>query len=400
VGFFNPLLIFSIAIISGISVGRGTCASQRIGGKDKTSADRIAIHMFIIVLFASLLFIIPLFLFARPLFLFMGAEQTIELTLSYSRIMFLNFFFQFFAEGAATLLRSEGDSKRPMKMYLTGIVLNTVLDPLFIYTLGLGVAGAAWASLVSMIIVTVIWVYWLLVKRTTYISIRFSGFRSDRKSIREILWLGIPITLAQLFWAFMIFANTKIVAHIGGPDGVAVYQGGLRFWYLTLLLLQGIGMALTTVIGAARGARNREKVKEAYWFALKLTLIIEGALMGLTSIGAPVISMMFTWSEDAGRLADDFNLFFRVIVTINLAAVISILTESLLVGVGQGSRKLQLSISRSILFVVPLTLLLGIALDFGLIGVWTGISIGNWLAAFVAVILAWKLFKEMKPLPA
>ena len=213
--------------------------------------------------------------------------------------------------------------------------------------------------------------------------------------MREILNLGFPVFSAQLFSTLMIFANTKIVSHISGPDGVAVYQGGLRFWNLTLLPLFGMASALTTVIGAAWGARNREKVKTAFVFALKAALWTEGILMGLTWLAAPAIAGIYTWSEDAGRLSKDFILFFRIIASINLAAVVIFTAESLFVGIGQGSKKLLLTFLRSVFFVVPLTLVLGIFMGFGLPGVWAGISAGNWMAAVVAMMLSAKLLKGM-----
>lgn len=395
VGFFSPLVFLSPAIAYGITVGGGTCISQRLGAKDKSGADKIVSHMFVLIIFASLLFIVPLLLFSRPLFIYMGAQQTIELTLSYSRIMILNFFLQFMQEGAATLLRSEGNSKDAMKIMLISIGLNTILDPIFIYVLGFGVPGAAYASLISMLLVTIIWVYWFLVKRITYVSIGVSEFRLEKNIFRDILHLGLPVFWSHLFSAFMIFVNTKIVSHIDGPDGVAVYQGGLRFWNLTMLPLFGIASALTTVIGAAWGAKNTKKIKEAFQFALKVTLVIEGILMTLTYIAAPLITRVYTWSKEAGRLSDDFILFFRIIVTINLAAVFIFISESLFVGVGQGSKKLLLTCLRSVFFVVPLTLLLGILCDYGLPGVWTGISAGNWFAAIVAIMLSSGMLKRI-----
>ncbi|MCP4757463.1 MAG: MATE family efflux transporter [Proteobacteria bacterium] len=396
VGFFNPLFIFTMAIASGIAVGGGTCISQRIGAKDKNGADQIAKHMFLIILLVSLLFISSLLLVAEPLFLFMGAEKTIASTLSYGRIMILNFFFLFLIEGAATVFRSEGNSKRASTIYLLGIVLNLLLDPIFIYTLGMGVAGAAWASLASMGVVTLICGYFLLAKGTNYLSIRTGGFKFDKTRLEQILKLGVPVSLAQFVASLMVFVNTMIVARIAGPDGVAVYSGGLRVWFLTLLPLTGIGSAFIIVVGAAWGAESEGKLRVALAYTLKLTFVVEGALMVLTFLAAPLLTRMITWSKEAGRLADDFNTFFRVIVTVNLAAVITFIAEALFVGVGEGTKKLYLSALRSILFVIPLTATLGILLDYGLIGVWTGIAIGNWAAAMVAIVLTKRLLKRIK----
>ena len=189
VGFFSPLVFLALAVASGITVGGGTCISQKLGAEDKPGADSIAAHMFVLIAAASLLLILPLLAFSRPLFLFMGAGQAIELTLSYSRIMMVNFFFQFMLEGAATLLRSEGNSKDAMKILLAGICLNTVLDPVFIYFLKLGVAGAAWASLVSLFLVTFIWIYWFFIRQATYVRPKLSDFRVCRRCKENALSL-------------------------------------------------------------------------------------------------------------------------------------------------------------------------------------------------------------------
>ena len=93
------------------------------------------------------------------------------------------------------MLRSEGNSKDAMKIYLISIGLNTILDPIFIYILGLGVSGAAYASLISMFIVTIVWAYWFFIKRITYVSIQVSQFRLEKNTFNDISHLGFPVFL-------------------------------------------------------------------------------------------------------------------------------------------------------------------------------------------------------------
>jgi len=85
VGFFGLLVFLALAITSGITVGGGTCISQRIGAKDKEGADKIVSHMFALIIFASLLFIVPLLIFSKPLFLYMGAQKSKKLFLTFLR---------------------------------------------------------------------------------------------------------------------------------------------------------------------------------------------------------------------------------------------------------------------------------------------------------------------------
>ncbi|MCP4750171.1 MAG: hypothetical protein GY866_04725, partial [Proteobacteria bacterium] len=92
VGFFSPLFLLISALGTGIGVGGGTCIAQRIGGNDKVGADKFAAHMFAIAFIVSLLIVVPFFFLVEPFFLFMGAGETIDLTVAYARILFLAFF--------------------------------------------------------------------------------------------------------------------------------------------------------------------------------------------------------------------------------------------------------------------------------------------------------------------
>jgi len=396
VGFCGALFTLVGAVIMGIAVGGGTCIAQRIGASDKEGADKFASHMFAISFIAGLIIALPLYLLAEPLFLFMGAVETIDLTVAYARIIFLAFFLMLFNGSAMAVLRSEGDTKRAMYIALVGTITNAILDPIFIYALGMGVEGAAWATVAGALVNTSILCYWLFFRKITYVSIRFSGFRFEKERLRSIFGLGVPVALSQVIGSVEVFVNTMIVAHVGGTDGVAVYSTGFRFTMLAILPLMGIAAALVTVVGAAYGARNKGKLIVAYEFALRVGVILEGSLVVLIFFAAPLITMMFTWSEETSRLTADFITFFRISILINLVAAFQMATGSVFIGTGNGVRRLILTMLRILVFTIPCTLSLGIWLNFGLEGVWSGIVIGNWITAIVAYIWIGRFLADLK----
>jgi putative MATE family efflux protein len=150
IGFVFPFFMSMIALSTGLGLGGGSAISRKLGAKDKKAADNVAAHSMVLMLVLTLMVSVPLFIFAKPIFLAAGAGKTIGLSMDYGRIVFAGGILIFFINVASAMLRSEGDAKRAMYAMVLGAVLNIVLDPLFIYTFGLGIKGAAWATVLSL----------------------------------------------------------------------------------------------------------------------------------------------------------------------------------------------------------------------------------------------------------
>ncbi|KKM21922.1 hypothetical protein LCGC14_1630530, partial [marine sediment metagenome] len=192
VGFFFPFFFMTMAVATGIGLGGGSAISRRIGARDKKGAGNVAVHTVVIMLLAAILFTIPLFIFAERIFILLGAGRTIAMTVSYARVMFVGTLIIFFVNIANAILRSEGSVKRAMVAMVLGAVINIVLDPIFIYTFGLGVAGAAWATILSLFITSLLLFNWLFLKKDSYVSFSFRKFRFNREIVRDIIRVGLP----------------------------------------------------------------------------------------------------------------------------------------------------------------------------------------------------------------
>jgi Na+-driven multidrug efflux pump len=187
----------------------------------------------------------------------------------------------------------------------------------------------------------------------------------------------------------MIILN-KIVIKVGGTDGIAVFTIGWRIVMLGVIPLTGIATGVVSVTGAAYGADNREKLKTAFFYAIKLGLIIEFAIGILVAIFARPISHIFTYSEGSAGIFDNLVTFLRIISLLYPTVPMGMLTSAMFRGIGHGGKSLIVTLIRTIILQIPVAYLLGIVLKMGLTGIWLGIIAGNMLA--LVVTFSWGIF--------
>jgi len=281
-----------MGLANGVGIGGSSAISRRIGAKDKQGADNIAMHSIILVLLVTISYTVPLFLLARPLFVLMGAGQTIELTLAYSQVIFIGSFFLFFSNVANAILRGEGDAKRAMYAMALGGILNIILDPIFIYTLNMGIAGAAWATILSLSISSIILCYWLLFKKNTYVDFKFKDFKFKKDILKEIFSVGLPAAVQHMSMSLSMIILNLLIVSVSNTDGVAVYTTGWRIVMISVLPLMGIATAIVSVSGAAYGEKAYDKVSIVHLYAVKIGLIIEIIPVSYTHLTLPTSDLV------------------------------------------------------------------------------------------------------------
>jgi putative MATE family efflux protein len=388
VGFFFPFFFMTMAIATGIGLGGGSAISRRIGAGDKRGADDVAVHTVVIMFLAAVLLTVPLFIFAEKIFTLLGAGRTLAMAVSYARIMFAGTLIIFFVNIANAILRSEGSVKRAMFAMVLGAVINIVLDPIFIYTFGLGVAGAAWATILSLFITSLLLFNWLFLKKDSYVSFSFGKFRFNREIVRDILRVGLPASAQQLSMSFTMLMINLILVRVGGTDGVAIYVTGWRVATVAILPLLGIATAVVSVSGAAFGEGAFKKINIAFMHALKTGIIIEVVVGIAVFFLAPQITAVFTRAQGASRIASDLIVFLRIMCFFYPATAFGMFSSSMFQGVGKGINALIATIVRTVLLTLLFTALFTFILDMGLMGVWFGIVMGNTIGAALAFLWA------------
>lgn len=388
VGFVTPLFMILMGGASGLGAGVASVISRRIGAKDKAGADNTASHAIILTLVLSAVLTLPLILLTEPIVILFGAGETTALATQYGQVIFLGMFLIFFTNIGYAILRAEGDTKRAMYAMAASSILNMILDPLLIYTAGMGIAGAAWGMVISLALVSCVMLYWLVFRKDTYVTISLRSFAWHGRTIRDILGVGLPASVEFFLMSIIaIFINGLLVI-TAGTDAVAVYTAGWRVIFFAIIPLVGISTSLISVAGAAYGARMFEKIRVAHRFSVLFGIALALVTSALTFIFAHQIALIFSYSADSAHLAPEIAAFLATMCLFYPFVPPGIMSGSIFQATGKGLTSLMITLLRNLAFIAVFTYLFGIVLGFGEHGVWWGIVAGDICGGTVAFLWA------------
>ncbi|WP_067052473.1 MATE family efflux transporter [Methanofollis ethanolicus] len=388
VGFITPIFMIFIGLGSGLGAGVTSAVSRRIGAGDRAGADNAAMHGIAVILVLSAVITPLLFLFTEPLVLALGAGETARYAIEYGRIIFAGTVFILFADILYALFTAEGNTKRSMYAAAASAVLNIVLDPILIYGAGMGIAGAAWATLISIAAVCVLLLYWFLVRRDTYIAVDWGRFSPDRRTAMDIFTVGIPASLEFVMMSVAAIVINGLLVQVSGTDAVAVYTGGWRIVFFVLIPFIAMSIAVVSVSGAAYGARKYDKLKVAHSFAVQSGTLIGLGLSLATWFLAPFIAWIFTYSAGSMHLAGGITAFLMTMCFFYPFIAPGMMSAGVFEGTGRGIFALAVEFLRNLVFIALFAWVLAVHVGLGETGVWWGIVVGNILGSTAGYLWA------------
>ncbi len=388
VGFVSPIFMVVIGLSNGLGAGVSSSISRRIGAKDKRGADNTTMHALLLVLMVSMILTAVLLLTLEPLLSAMGAGSSLGLAMEYGNIVFSGSIFMVFTNIAYAILRGEGDTKRTMYAMGAGSLINAVLDPILIYWAGMGIAGAAWGTVISLLIVAMVQIYWLIVKKDTYVSLSRNAFVPSRKVMSDILKVGIPASVEFLLYSIDAIIINSMLVRVSGTDAVAVYTAGWRVIMMATIPLIAIATAEISVAGAAIGARRYGNLPVIHNYSTKLGFAIGTVTALITGIFAPQITMFFTYTPESAHLAGTMVAFMHVMCLFYPFMSPGIMSASLFQGAGKGLTSLLLNVLRDVVLITMVAFILGMVLGLGQEGIWWGIVFGNIAGSLLSYLWA------------
>ena len=382
IGFVTPIFM----VLNGASVGLGNGAtssiSRFIGAKNKEMATKSATQALFIFLVASIILTIIFIIIQEPLLRSYGATgQTLKEAVAYATPLFLGLIALMFGNGCSGILRGEGDMKRAMYVVIVTVILNASLDPIFIYTFGLGSAGASLATVVSSLIAAIVILYWILIKKDTYIDVSLKNFKFDSKLTKDILKVGIPSALDMLIMAIAMSIYLIVIAIVGGDYGIATFTSGQRLYLFAIMPLTAIGSAVIAVSGSAFGARNGDYLSRTHKYGVKFGLALVTAITLILVIFATPLATIFAYTPETANLVPGIAEYLQIVCPCLILTGIGIPSSFFYQGIGKGTYSLMFTILREILFVVPLIYVFVFIFNWELVGVWLGLCIGRAIAS-------------------
>ena len=382
-----PYMIVLMAFGMLVGQGSGATVSLLLGQGRKKDADKVlgqAIALFLIFVISFQVF--GLVYLDEILEFLGGTPQAIPFARSYMSIILWGSIFQHMSFGLSNVVRSEGCSKEAMGVIILGAVTNIILDPIFIFGLKMGIAGAALATVISMF-VSSMWVLFHFITQRGTLKLRLSYIRIYPALFVKVISIGLAPCLMQLVHSAVVFAFNKSFRAYAPDDAystLAIGSYGIVNSIIMCLLMPAFGImqGAQPIIGYNYGAKLYRRVIHASALALKLAFFI--------SVGLSVFTLIF-----AHQLS---NCFSKDEVLINMTAIVlriyavgfsfislGMLTGNFFQSLGKAGTALFLSLTRQILFLLPILLLLPRLCGFN--GIWWSQPLSDILSGLLAMLL-------------
>ena len=388
VGFVIPLEFLIISIGTSLGAGITSVVSKYIGEKNDTLADNSAAHGVILSLIFSVIVTAIFSVFAKELLMLMGARgPSLGYALDYGHIYFIASTFVVMPNALYGLLRSEGDTKRTMYVMVLCAIINMVLDPIFIYTFNMKMFGAALSTIISLAIVLAIIIYWIYIKKDTYLNPTLSNFSYESFIMKDMLKVAIPSICEMIFITCITAIMHFIILAVSTTDSVAVFENGWRMVTLATEPMMAISTALISIVAANYGAKNFKNMKIAYDYSMKIATLLGVVALVIFLVFAPQISYIFSYGASS-RLLEPTIEFFHIFAWFFIVFPGGVISTYVFQGLGKGTHSLIFTIIREAICATAFAVLFGIVLNWGINGVWFGILVGYTIGGLIAIIYA------------
>ncbi len=379
-----PIQMFILGLSQLAGIGAASSVSRRLGAGETEQAERIAGNGLFLAGVMSLAFAAAGLLFMEPLLLLFGAtDNLMGYASEYTRIILLGAVFNAVSLAAANLLQAEGRAKSAMFSTVIGAVLNIGLDPLFIFVFGMGVAGAAWATIISQM-VSFIYVTILLVRSRKGLKISLHHLIPDIAIIRDILAVGFSAFLRSITsTVFSIVVNNSL-RNYGGDSAITIFGIVNRVVGFLFLPALGVGQGLQPVAGYNYGAGRRGRVRSAVLLSIVAATTITSIGWLAAQLAPQIIIRAFTSDADIIR---EGSRVLRIVFLLAPLIGVQMVAGSLFQSLGKAVPALVVSMLRQFIILTPLILILPLLAGLGLEGVWLAFPFADGIAAIIVVVL-------------
>ena len=311
-GLVFPVYAVIVGIGNGLGIGTSAAIARSIGMGKKEQASGIAVQSLILCVIAGAIATPILLLTAKPVLIAIGAGPTIDASMEFAIPLYMSTVLIFMSGVMSGILRGEGAVMRSMYIQVLGSIMNLVLDPLFIYTMKMGVAGAAWATVVAFSITIIVGLYWYLMKEDTFIRFKREHLKLNTEYLKEIMAVGLPQSLEfTVMNIFNVTLNFCIIM-VGTTDAMAIYTVAWRIVYLLMIPAMAMGGAIVSACSAEFGMKRYDMIRMAYRFAVKWSILILAGLTLIMVLLADPIATVFTSAPEMQYLHGEMKTILYI----------------------------------------------------------------------------------------
>lgn len=384
-----------IAIISSfahlIGIGTSTLISRKLGKNDTEEVNAIAGNGFLLIILVGIFFSTIGLLFTDPIMRAFGATETIlPYAHDYGQIVFIGMLWFPFCVGTNNYLRAEGFAREAMFAMLLGIVVNTILDYIFIFPLDMGIRGAALATTLGKFTTLLYLIrHFNSSKGIIYIKLRY--FRLQKHILKPSLSVGLSGFGMRSSSSFANIVLNHTLGALGGDTAIAIFGIIYKTTLFFGMPLFGLNQGMQPIVGYNYGAAKYQRVKDTVRLVIKYSLIYGAVAVFFFEIFAREIFTLFT-NEEA--LLEQGPRALRIVVMMMWLMGVATMAMGIHQAMGKAKQAFVLAIQRWVLLITPLILLLPKIGKLGLDGVWIAFPAADFIAAIVSIIILRYTFKR------
>jgi putative MATE family efflux protein len=391
IAFPVQMIVLSIALLIGL--GSASVISRALGGEDPERAARVLGNAMVLILVLSGIIITLGMVFLEPLMVLFGATPDVmPYTRQYLQVIIPGSIFVAGSIAATHIVRSEGAARYSMRIMLIGAALNILLDPIFIRVLGMGVRGAAIATVISQ---GAAFFYGLafFVRGRSAIPFGVRYLRIHPRELSSTVAIGMPAFIRQVSQSVIIILVNNVLAGYGDVS-IAAFGIVYRVMIFSLLPILGIGQGFQPIVGFNYGAGHQDRVVEAVRVTRLVALAVSSVPFLLVLLFAPSIASAFTTDQSLVAIAASAMRVTLIAVPLVALQVVGAIYFQ---AVGRALPALFLSLSRQVIFLIPALLILPRV--FGRTGVWMAFPVADLLATAVTVGWLHVALRDLRPHP-
>lgn len=388
-----PLMNLSTALGTLVGVGAATMLSVLLGQKNYEAADKVMGNVMSMTTIIGLMFTVFALAFLSPILYFFGAsENTLPFATEYMRIILIGNVVTHLYFGLNNCVRSSGNPQMAMRLTIFTVLFNSILDPILIFGFGMGIKGAAIATVAAQLVALCVEVRYFMTPGN-FPQLPRGIFRLDLRIAESSLTIGMgPFLMNSAACIVSLFINQQLRKY-GGDLSIGAYGIVNRIAFLFIMIVMGFNQGMQPIVGYNYGARQYRRVKEAcklttFWATIVMTV----AFLCAQLIPGPVVSIFTNDAALKELSVHGLRCTCLVMPIIGFQMVATNCFQCL----GMVHKSITLSLSRQLIFLVPLVYFL--PLHFGVKGVWYAFPASDSLAAVMAFFFVISLFKKLNKL--
>jgi putative MATE family efflux protein len=388
-----PLMNLSTAFGTLVGAGAATMLSVLLGQKNYKAANKVLGNVVSLNVILGLLFMAVALIFIDPILYFFGAsENTLPYAKEYIQIILYGNIVTHLYFGLNAAMRSSGNPKKAMALTIFTVVFNTILDPIFIFVFDMGIAGAAWATVIAQTAAMIVVLKHFSDKSRAF-HFEKGIFKLDPRVAKDSLVIGMgPFLMNAAACLVTLFINQQLRDY-SGDLGIGSYGICNRFIFMFIMICMGLNQGMQPIAGYNYGAKQYSRVKEVFWMTAKFGTIVTTICFCIGMFIPRLAAGIFTHDEALLNMSAEGLR----ILTIGFPIVgFQMIGTNFFQCLGMVKKSIILSLSRQLLFLLPL--LYCLPLWMGANGVWMSFPISDVLSAILTAILLRRLFKKFNTL--